>query len=213
MKKYLHYKLFLFAGIAVIVVTLYYYNKILNDKVQDITEQIEKDRSEHVLDSLKNQFLLNNIMIQLKYSDFLLNDFKVTKLSGKTKRLKQLIKDKPKLIFMFSELNCKTCIDMQLPNVNKVSEIIGSGNMIILASYAYKRDLIQFMRMNKINLDVYNIDKANFNLPLFDENVPFFFIIEPDLTCSCLFVPDKSMPKYTEVYFNFIMDRFSSNVN
>lgn len=43
--------------------------------------------------------------------------------------------DKDKLILRYSNLNCNTCIEEQLKNINKYQDSIGIQNIILLTTY------------------------------------------------------------------------------
>jgi uncharacterized HAD superfamily protein len=190
------------------------YNSIQLKNTVDLSIGLIKEyKSKQIIDSLENNFLINNVVKQLENSGAILNNVMIEDFNNKTYQLKELIKDRSKLIFMFSELNCQTCIDMQLPNIEQLSKDIGAENIILLASYSNKRDLVQFARINNIKLEIYNFDKSEIEIPLIDTNVPFFFILNPNLTSTCFFIPEKSMPKHTIAYLNIVKHRFFNQLN
>lgn len=122
--------------------------------------------------------------------------------------LKNVVSSKPMLILRYSELNCQTCIDVQLASLNKLADKIGKKNIIILASYNTIVNMTKFKRINKLNLSIYNVDSIGF--PLEKSNIPFYFIIDKDRMAKLIFVPNKEFPSLTEKYFELIQNRFFS---
>lgn len=213
MNKLNHKKVLSVSALIMLILSLFYYNIQLRDTIKLSVDLLKNSSSRHIKDSIQNQFLLNNVVQQLENSGIILHDVTIEDVNNKTYKLKELIKGQSKLIFMFSGLNCQTCIDMQLPGIEQLSKDIGEENVILLASYSNRRDLFQFARINKIKLEIYNFEKSDIQIPLIDSNVPFFFIINPNLASNCFFIPEKSSPKHTIAYLNVIKHRFFDNLN
>lgn len=196
-----------------LILSLCYYNIQLRNTIKLSVDLLKNSNSKQLNDSLQNRFILNNLVQNLENSGALLDNITIEDFNNKTYQLKELINERSKLIFMFSELNCQTCIDMQLPNIEQLSKDIGAENIILLASYSNKRDLFQFARINRIKLEIYNFDKNDIQIPIIDSNVPFFFIINSNLTSNCFFIPEKSLPKHTISYLNIVKHRFFDHLN
>ncbi len=93
------------------------------------------------------------------------------------------------LIFRYSELNCKVCIDSTL-------NMLKNTKVIILASYKDKRHLDIFARTNKIANSIYKIDSLN--LPIDKANLPYFIKDQE------IFIPLKEFPERTIEFLKFI---------
>jgi hypothetical protein len=199
--------------LIMLILSLCYYNIQLRNTIRLSVDLLKNSSSRHVKDSIQNKILLNNVVQQLENSGIVLHDVTIEDVDNKTYKLKALIKGRSKLIFMFSELNCQTCIDMQLSGIEQLSKDIGSKNIILLASYKNKRDLFQFARINMIKTVIYNFNKSDIQIPITEANVPFFFIINPDLTSTCFFIPEKSLPKHTTTYLKIVKHRFFDHLN
>lgn len=121
--------------------------------------------------------------------------------------LKQLVQNKPKLIFKYSDLNCNVCIDEQINLLKKASEKIGSENIIILANYNSPRELSQFIRMNQINFKVFNLRNTEFTSV--DRSLPYYFILDESFSLNLLFIPIKGNTSLSQLYFNKVSEKIS----
>ncbi|MCX6149235.1 MAG: redoxin domain-containing protein [Ignavibacteriales bacterium] len=122
--------------------------------------------------------------------------------------LSNLIGNSPKIILKYSELGCSVCIDKQIENLKKVSQKIGNQNIIILASYRQKKNLILFKRLNKLNFEIYNMKEQEFGLVPEQYHLPYFFIIDSTMQMKYIFIPSKDLPELSEVYFRYIIEKF-----
>jgi hypothetical protein len=120
-----------------------------------------------------------------------------------------IINGKPKLFLRYSELNCHTCVDIQFEALKELGKKIGNENIILLASYKGDGDLNRFMRINKINFKVFNIE--NSGLPVEKANTPFYFIADGSGFAKLVFVPRKEYPKLYKKYLEIVSQRFFQN--
>jgi hypothetical protein len=120
--------------------------------------------------------------------------------------LKQLIQKKPKLIFKYSDLNCNVCVDEQITLLKKVVTKIGSENIIIISNYNSIRELSQFVRMNQLDIKVYNMkDNRFFTI---DSNLPYYFVLDESFSLKLLYIPIKGDALTVQQYFNKVGERF-----
>lgn len=57
-----------------------------------------------------------------------------------------------------------------------------------------------------IDYEVYSI--KTLGLPIEQSNVPFLFLLNPDMTVELIFAPIKELPDLTKNYFNMLKHRF-----
>lgn len=137
------------------------------------------------------------------------DSMQVSDVNNKKIFLNELLKDKNRLILRFSELTCNVCVDSELLNMKKYLNVIGSENIIILASYKTIRDLIIFKRINRIEFPVFNI--AESDLPVDPAGGPFLFVANAREKGFMPFIPNKEMPDLSAAYYQFIAPFFEAH--
>jgi len=85
---------------------------------------------------------------------------------------------------------------------------IGPKNILVITSYYNQRELYNFMRVNNITENVFNIGTANLGLPVESYDVPFLFMTDRSLRTKALFVPNKQDPAMTKQYFLSMKERY-----
>ena len=116
--------------------------------------------------------------------------------------LSKLIDADRKLVFRYSFIHCNVCVDTLMKLVNQFSDEVGKDKIIILAQYANKRDYKNFIRINQVKMPVYHLQDS---LCKADElSIPYFFILENNMTSSNFFMPRKEIPAITEQYLQSI---------
>lgn len=122
--------------------------------------------------------------------------------------LKQLV-NTPKLIYMFSQLSCHSCIENEISLLKKFAGKIGEENIILITNYSDINYMYKFKRINELDrFQIFNLKDNFIHSKLALENVPYYFIIENDLTTKALFVPDKSLNELTVRYYNLIIPSY-----
>lgn len=125
--------------------------------------------------------------------------------------LKSLAGNSSKFVLRYSELHCSSCVEKQVALFNKVINVIGEDNVLILSSYTNNRDLLLFKRMNQIKLPVYNIKDADLGIPAEGANSPIFFVLSKNLKISNVFLPLEYDPDLTQQYHEKIITKYWSN--
>lgn len=111
-----------------------------------------------------------------------------------------------KLIFRYSELNCSTCIDAQIQNLNEFAKLIGVHNILLLTTYQNDIYMQRFRKVNKIKFEILNIDQDSV---LADIGVPYFFILtSKEMRIQSMFIPQKEEPKLTYDYLQLIREKY-----
>lgn len=131
---------------------------------------------------------------------------KILNEKGEINNLKSHI-TQSKLILRYSELNCQSCVDAMITQI-RVNKSIDSNNMLFLAYYKQPAYLYQFKRLNRISMPIFSLQ----NILLPDTlNVPYFFILHPNLTVSNVFIPEEGDNESVKNYLNLIVKKMNEN--
>jgi hypothetical protein len=185
---------------------LYFIKKEKEDKVcmmksiQTINDSITK------LTNLQDINLLNTSLAYEFLSAPIDGNIKLFDLQNNSTALLRVVKNHPILIFKYSSLNCNVCVDEQITLLKKLGDKIGTENILILTNYNSPRELILYLRINQINIKVFNLNEVA--LTPIDKNVPYYFILDKDLLLKMLFIPTKGDINLTKQYFEKICYRF-----
>lgn len=117
--------------------------------------------------------------------------------------LSEIVKDRPVLVFRYSDINCNTCIEAEIEALQKVFKT-DLQSILILCSYNIDKDFYTFKKVNKINCPIYKIDHNSFDWAPEEYKNPYCFVLHPTLKVSDIYVPDKSFPQMNENYLNGI---------
>lgn len=112
-------------------------------------------------------------------------------------------KDKPVLIYWFSRESCYECYVDALMELEKEiqKEVSENGDFVkILCSYETERELMILRRTYRFSLPIYKIPPNSFNWTAEERNVPYFFVLHPDMKISHIFVPDRENPEFSRQY-------------
>ena len=190
-------------GIIVIIVAimatgLFFY---LN-KTKDTASPVEMEDEEYEKTMGKLDFFeLNNEVCHA------MNGLKAPDIQCSTKEespfLSSFVKDKPILIYRYSELNCRTCFETELQHLQQYFPE-NDRQAIILCSYLNESDFQVFKRMNKIRLPIYRIDSDAFGWIADEKDSPYYFVLYPDMKVSQFYIPEKAYPEMNTSYLEGI---------
>lgn len=108
------------------------------------------------------------------------------------------------VVFRYTELHCMTCTERQIELMKEVRQAYPGLACVILTTYTYEAFLWQFVRMNQIDMPVYQIPSS----ALYgDAGVPFFFVLDASMRIQHLFVPDKAHEDWTTEYLTALGKR------
>ena len=99
-------------------------------------------------------------------------------------KLSELVKDRPKLIFRFSNTHCSSCYERQIDKINEIFK--HSDDIVILCSYT-NRGFILFKSRNRTKVPVYRIPEEEIK---WDVNKPFYFLLNKDMSVSNVYIPN-----------------------
>lgn len=116
-----------------------------------------------------------------------------------TSYLSHFVQYNPLLIFRYSNLHCKSCVEF-------ANSILDScfcnyyDKSIILYSSDFKQVDRAYKRVNKIKTNLYYVDKKMFYWEYEKYSDPYFFILYPNMKASDFFIPDPKYPEMTRMY-------------
>ena len=118
---------------------------------------------------------------------------------SKENSLSELVKNKPLLIYRYSDVNCVSCYENEIKTLQEsFSDLLESA--VILCSYQSDRDLRTFRRLNIIKLPLYCISFDAFTWTVEDYGNPYYFVLHPNMKISHIYVPDKRYPELNKQY-------------
>lgn len=158
--------------------------------------------------TLSHNMRINEILNNNKLLD---REQKLVNIEGDTVSLGSVFKGGPKLVIRYSVLNCQVCVDEEMIRLKKLGERIGNENIVILTYYQRFRDVIVFHKKTKNPFPVYFIPDNNLKLPVEEENIPYLFVSDEDCLAKMFFIPEKTMPEISNIYYEQVADRYFSN--
>ena len=174
---------------------LYFYfeNKIVEMKKtqSDLSEYTAKVQSKEEFYGLN--FELNNKMTGIIAPNEAYIEEK------EIKYLSELVNKRPRLIFRFTHKNCNTCYEDEIAVIQEefkdCQEIV-----TILCSYFSQDVFYTFKRQNRIKTNIYHISFEAFDWDVEKYNVPYYFILHPDMKISHIHVPESDYPELNRQY-------------
>ena len=113
------------------------------------------------------------------------------------------------LVVRFSELNCGDCVNFILLKTKKLMKN-KNIRVILLSNYSSKNSSKIICNQFELNnVPIYNV--KNLNLPVESCGYPYCFTIDSTYRVSNVFVPDKTVPGLTSLYFSMIENRYFVN--
>jgi len=184
----------LLATVLVVLGFVLFYLFALNENKQmEVAETVSHEAELEY----KNKFYNLNFETNSKITGTVVKNI-LCEIEGESKiSLSELVKEKPKLVFRYSNINCKTCFEAQLELINKLFE--NSEDVIILCSYNISRDFLVFKKMNKIKVPIYRIPKEDMEWEI---NNPFYFLLNKSMSISNIYIPDK---KYQQMSLQYLL--------
>ena len=165
-----------------------------------------QDHYSNTIDILKNR----NAFQILAEGNTIDNNIYVNNDKDKPVLLRDILGFKPKIVLIYSEINCSTCVEEVLLNLKEVGEKIGVENIIILGSYSNIRDLSVFLRINGVNFPFYNLKFQDLGIFTEKSEFPYIFIYNGRDKAEQVFIPLKEIPELSETYLNSIMKKYFS---
>ena len=195
--------LLLIAGIVILFLVFYFPNKITEIKrTQDLLiKTTAKAQAKEAF--LNSNFEMNSTMTGLIAPDVLCAEYRKDSIL-----LSTMAKEKPVLIFRFTEQGCTPCYVEEL---NALQQILPENvdYVIILCSYHKDKDLMILKNTHKLQLPAYLIRFDAFDWVAEESQKAYYFILHPDMKISHIYVPNKDYPELNKQYLEGVI-RFLS---
>lgn len=118
---------------------------------------------------------------------------------------KDIFKD-GSIVFRFSELNCKKCVDAEF-NILEKNKFLHQNKINIITHYENKRGFVTIYNNLKKrglgDISLYLMKEDQLGIPLDKYDTPFYFYIDSTLTMTNFFIPHKENPKLSISYLKF----------
>ncbi|MFO7882682.1 MAG: hypothetical protein R6U52_09120 [Kosmotogaceae bacterium] len=123
--------------------------------------------------------------------------------------IKDILSESPKLFLYFSQNNCLPCIEYALTEISNLSISEIKECVYILANVENPREYSILLDNYNYKGMVYFINEMPLNCGKLDEK-PFFFILTNNFNPHLIFVPEKTIPEFSECYFQTIEEILNS---
>jgi len=182
------------------------YKKLLFQYKKDIASVIEANE-------INKQILINRELNTLRNIGMQINiKLKVEDEEGNKISIAELLNNNPKVIFRYSELNCRLCIEEEIKILLKYINDIGFDNILFFSTYNSTRDLFLFKRINQLqDFKIYNLKEEKLNIPIDSLNIPYVFLIDSSGNIVMLNIPEKTKPEFSEQFYNVVISRLVLN--
>ena len=153
----------------------------------------------------KLEFLENSLYRTILFDHTKMTGYELTDTTGKMISGNQIIHKTPILVIRYKDGNCPECITFAFSRMISFAKKYGISP-VIMTEYP---DFHLF----KKNSRSYNIERwpcySITEVSKLDElNTPYCFVLNPDMTMSAVFIPEKALPSVTSLYLQGILDRF-----
>lgn len=156
--------------------------------------------------SFDNFSLQNNAIIS-KQGDCRLNpNILLYNKGGDSIKLSKLERNDYTLVFRYTTQNCSTCVQRILDKMLEFKKEHANVDILLLTNYRTQADKIFSKRIYKEFPAIYSA--FTLGLPLEDDVVPYFFILDNDLRVIDTFIPEKELPELTQRYLEKIATTF-----
>jgi len=154
-------------------------------------------------ETLEKEALTANQDLQSKYAYF-----GADKIPDSLIHLLDSLKINNCLVYRFTQLNCNTCVEMEMPKLKKLAKKTGKDKIILLVSFSSTKELKIISNKYKIDFQMYNIDLDAINyLPIEELNVPYCYI-RKEKNIHSVFIPNKALPELSFAYYDRVAESF-----
>ena len=169
----------------------------------------EKEVSDdYMLCEMKGELMMSAAKATWMYEGRVLNDFRVKDINGIEENLSSLLDDEYKVIFVYSEHNCKVCVDNEVEKLADLASKIGSDRILILVEGSGLRQVLSYMIDRDIKTDVRLISSDALGDIMKNENMPWVCVMKKDMRIENFFIPIKEIPHYNDVYHDMVYKRY-----
>jgi hypothetical protein len=170
-----------------------------------LNRQIELDNNRHKWEESEKElrFIEMNEELNKKLANNFIQNVICEDIEANQCFLASLVSPNPKLIYRYSEINCNDCFESDLALLQEFFSD-EKQKIVILCSYQNRKYLVEFKKMNRIELPIYRILKDTFNWKLEKYGESYYFVLHPDMKVSHIFVPNKDFPELNKQYLESV---------
>jgi hypothetical protein len=122
-------------------------------------------------------------------------------LDGDSVKLADIVTHKY-LVFRYSVLDCKSCIDSLFYFLRMYEDRIGKDSILVLTYYNELRDFIVNARLNRIHYKILQIPDNKLFIKEDESRIPYFFNIDRDMNpVNFFFVTSINEQKYEVINY------------
>lgn len=203
-KKYIYFVIIIFI-LALINTYITIRNKYTNNTIKNELVSLNKENIDLKIDldiTKKNRNYESNFNGKELDKDLIVYDINNNKI-----KLGDIVNEN-KLILRYSNLNCNTCIEEQIKNINKYQDSIGIQKIILLTTYQNTVYMDRFRKINKVKIKIYNLGEM-LDKEINDIGFPYFFVLEENtMRINCTFIPQKDKNDLTNSYIENIQKKY-----
>ena len=199
--------------IAVFVSINLYVWVYISNHYKKIIQSVQKNNPGYVIDISDEHnisYFMNNYRLNYDYSVRKINNPN-TFLGNDSLNLQKLLSriNKETLIYRFSGLYCDACNTFGMKKIKQhFTDFATSDRIIFIGSEIDPRLKVDFYGKN-----ILGIKKGFLGLPLEEVKTPFYFLLDKNGRIKMTFIPDKSMPEYTDSYLEFVKKNYFSGLH
>ena len=199
----LEYMLFIIVCAYLIFLVIDENNTIKKNDIEIKALQAQRGDGQYMIENLTIISKLQYMAEGRKISDLIL--YEVNKDST---NLNSLLSQKGKLVFFFSEQSCSICFLPFLKKLEKLSNIIGEDNIIVMGKFSNNRSFKTFLIDNNIKQKIYRVNR---DLDIFHEynDYAMAFILSKDMVIDKFIIIDKTNVSLSDNYIEIIKKRFA----
>ena len=123
--------------------------------------------------------------------------------------LSELVKNKPVLIYRYTNKNCDPCYVAELKLFHK--EFSDYDLVRVLCSYFTENEFVTSKRINKIKFPIYSIFFDAFDWKVEEYNSSYYFVLHPNMQISHIYIPNREYPELSKQYLEGVK-RFLSEL-
>lgn len=116
----------------------------------------------------------------------------------------KLIGNGEKLVFRYSYIDCDVCVDSVLSAVQRITKKNKLDKLIVLTDTKTERDFLLKNQYKKHPYPVYALVRNKLGLTMENKNLPFLFLVSPDMKVSKVFIPFKESHYQTQQYLGYM---------
>ncbi|MDR0603779.1 MAG: hypothetical protein LBG80_05690 [Bacteroidales bacterium] len=106
------------------------------------------------------------------------------------------------LVFRYSVLDCKSCIDSLFYFLKMYEDKIGRDNILLLTYYNNLRDFVVNARLNKIHYRILQIPENRLFIKEDESRIPYFFNIDRNMNpVNFFFITNINKQKYEVINY------------